>query len=50
MLSILVLRLNAELSSQIVIVNASMHFTNPSEVSSLIIEILDILKLTSVKL
>ncbi len=50
MLSILLLRLDAELSSQIVIVNACMHFKNLSEVSSLIIEILDILKLPFVKL
>ncbi len=44
MLSILLLRWDAKLSSQIVIVNTCMHFKNPSEVISLIIEILDILK------
>ncbi len=41
---------DVELLSQIVIVNACMHFTNLSEVSSLIIEILNILKHLSVKL
>ncbi len=40
----------AELLSQIIIVNACMHFKNPSEVLSLIIEILDILKHLSLKL
>ncbi len=50
MSSILLLKLDAELLSEIVIVNSCMLFTNPSEVSSLIIQTLDILKRLSVKL